>query len=132
MHTRARAHTHTHTHSWSNSTGTKLWPDDGKFLGDVPDGSKQRLFYWFLNKHLASTHGYTIGKDLFLIPYDWRTGIQGLEQVRGGAGGRGRGLMGGAWRGTLAAGLVIGGCGGGSCQTGTGTRTAGDLHRVES
>eukprot|EP00879_Flechtneria_rotunda_P027996 GHRR01030068.1.p1 GENE.GHRR01030068.1~~GHRR01030068.1.p1 ORF type:complete len:276 (+),score=56.42 GHRR01030068.1:1219-2046(+) len=34
-------------------------------------------------KHLLDQHGYILGKDLFIISYDWRIGIQGLEQTGG-------------------------------------------------
>jgi hypothetical protein len=62
--------------SWRNSSGTQLWPDEG-----IPARAKQRLYYAALLKQLLGRHGYVIDKDFFIIPYDWRIGIQGLEKV---------------------------------------------------
>lgn len=50
-------------------------------FGQIPEGSKQKLFYALLLRHLYKEHGYTSGVNLFVIPFDWRTGIQGLEQA---------------------------------------------------
>lgn len=47
----------------------------------MSDGSKQKLYYALLLKHLKAKHGYELGKDLFVLPFDWRIGIQGLMQV---------------------------------------------------
>ncbi|KAF8055938.1 hypothetical protein HT031_006577 [Scenedesmus sp. PABB004] len=60
---------------WLNSSGTQLWPDEG-----LP--GKQALYYALLVKHLTTQHGYVMGKDFHVIPYDWRVGIQGLKQAR--------------------------------------------------
>jgi hypothetical protein len=66
---------------WRNATGTQIWPDYGSMFGAFPENSKQKLFYAFLLKHMFKQHGYIPGVNFFIIPYDWRTGIQGLEQV---------------------------------------------------
>lgn len=66
---------------YSNNTGTQLWPDYGPVFGDFPESSKQKMFYAFLLRHLFKQHGYVPGKNFFIIPFDWRIGIQGLEQV---------------------------------------------------
>ena len=71
---------------WHNSTGTQLWPDYGEVFGAFPEKSKQKLFYALLLRHLFKKHGYVPGVNFFNIPFDWRTGVQGLEQVRGGGG----------------------------------------------
>lgn len=67
---------------YTNSTGTQLWPDYGPVFGALPEGSKQKMFYALLLRHLFRQHGYVPGKNFFIIPFDWRVGIQGLEQVR--------------------------------------------------
>jgi hypothetical protein len=66
---------------WRNATGTQIWPDYGSVFGAFPENSKQKLFYAFLLKHMFKQHGYIPGVNFFIIPFDWRTGIQGLEQV---------------------------------------------------
>jgi pimeloyl-ACP methyl ester carboxylesterase len=46
-------------------------------------GTKFNLFqssYGNLTNYLVHTMGYTLGKDLFAAPYDWRMHISGLEQ----------------------------------------------------
>jgi hypothetical protein len=72
---------------WHNSTGTQLWPDYGDVFGAFPKKSKQKGFYALLLRHLFKKHGYVPGVNLFNIPFDWRTGVQGLEQVGGGCSG---------------------------------------------
>lgn len=72
---------HPETGRWTNSSGVELWPDEAANPGDFPEGSKQALYYAVLLKHLFAHHGYVAGKDFFLLPFDWRTGIQGLEQA---------------------------------------------------
>jgi hypothetical protein len=64
-----------------NSTGTQLWPDYGESFGSFPSESKQKMFYALLLRHLSKKHGYIPGVNFFVIPFDWRTGVQGLEQV---------------------------------------------------
>lgn len=64
-----------------NSTGTQLWPDYGESFGSFPSESKQKMFYALLLRHLYKKHGYIPGVNFFVIPFDWRTGVQGLEQV---------------------------------------------------
>ncbi|GBG00634.1 phosphatidylcholine-sterol acyltransferase [Raphidocelis subcapitata] len=72
------------TKRYSNASGTEVVPDDGPSPGGlIPRSSKQRLFYALLWAHLSKAHGYVPGRDLFYVPYDWRIGVQGLEQ-RGG------------------------------------------------
>ncbi|KAI8463527.1 MAG: Lecithin:cholesterol acyltransferase-domain-containing protein [Monoraphidium minutum] len=66
-----------------NATGMAVVPDDGPTPGEMPVHSKMRLFYGLLWAHLAKAHGYVAGKDMFFVPYDWRTGIQGLEASGG-------------------------------------------------
>jgi hypothetical protein len=34
-----------------------------------------------LLRHLQEAHGYALARDLFYLPFDWRIGVQGLEQV---------------------------------------------------
>jgi hypothetical protein len=68
---------------WLNSTGTSLWPDYGSVFGAFPQDSKQRLFYALFEAHMFKSHGYIPGRDLFIIPFDWRIGLQGLEQTGG-------------------------------------------------
>ena len=73
---------------YSNASGTEVVPDDGPSPGGlIPRSSKQRLFYALLWAHLSKAHGYVPGRDLFYVPYDWRIGVQGLEQVGGVCGG---------------------------------------------
>lgn len=50
-------------------------------FGAFPQESKQKQFYALLMRHLSIQHGYVPGTNLFVIPFDWRIGIQGLEQV---------------------------------------------------
>jgi hypothetical protein len=39
------------------------------------------MFYTLMLRHLFKQHGYVPGRDFFVIPFDWRIGVQGLEQV---------------------------------------------------
>lgn len=41
------------------------------------------MFYTLMLRHLFKQHGYVPGRDFYVIPFDWRIGVQGLEQVGG-------------------------------------------------
>lgn len=68
---------------WRNSTGTQLAADYGELFGAFPQKSKQAMFYTLMLRHLFKQHGYVPGRDFYAIPFDWRIGVQGLEQVGG-------------------------------------------------
>ena len=61
-----------------NNRGVKVQVESGG-----RSGTKYHLFqasYSNLTDYLVRTMGYTVGKDLFGAPYDWRLHLSGLEQ----------------------------------------------------
>lgn len=83
--------------------------------GTFPEKSKQGLFYAVLMAHLKKAHGYVAGEDLFVVPFDWRVGVQGLEEV-GSRQGAGIGVcMGQVPRARARLGLRLRGASGSAC-----------------
>lgn len=68
-------HTTPH-HRFGNNRGVKVQVESGG-----KSGTRYHLFqasYANLTDYLVRTMGYTVGKDLFGAPYDWRLHISGV------------------------------------------------------
>eukprot|EP00775_Hariotina_reticulata_P012030 gene12030-12175_t len=67
---------------FSNNTGVNVWAYEG---GD--DGTEYRVFrrgnYHQLMNFISSELGYTLGRNLFALPYDFRQDLTGMEHSSG-------------------------------------------------
>lgn len=66
-------------HRFSNNKGVKVYIEPGG-----PSGTEYGLWqssYTNLTTYLTEHFGYTLGKDMFGAPFDWRLHLTGMEKA---------------------------------------------------